>query len=249
MEEPIFDAESGVPAVPEESSEEVLAEVEQPELSKQEKKEQAKEEEAKKRQEDAEKKAQKVAKKKKRAERRNTKAAKIIRRVAIWILVILVIFLAGYAISHFMVFRPANKALELTQAELTSANEEIDTLESEIERLSALETTNESLQSEIKSVNTHITILSARVAVSDAIIALHDGDLAEVSLKLDKVEETLRRLKPMLEEDQRDVVTTMQQRLDLVVGELDEDTAAAEMDLEVLASKLLDLENTLFVTP
>ena len=53
----------------------------------------------------------------------------------------------------------------------------------------------------------------------------------------------------MLNADQRDVVTSMEQRLELVVGELDEDTAAAEMDLEVLSAKLTSLENTLFANP
>jgi len=203
----------------------------------------------KKAREKKEAKAEKEAKKQKRIERQNTKAAKFIRRSAIWILAILIIFLAGFATSHIIISRPTMAELEQSIADLTTAEAKIISLESEVEDLSSLEAVNESLQTEIEDVNTHITILSARVSVTDALLALQDGDLAEVSLELDKVEATLKTLKTMLNADQQAVVTSMEQRLDLVMGELDEDTTAAAMDLEVLSAKLTSLENTLFANP
>lgn len=208
-----------------------------------------KEKKVKKKEEKEAAKAKKVAKKKKRAERRNTKAAKFIRRAAIWLLAILVIFLGGYALSHIMVAGPTKLALEEARSDLAMAEEEIASLQGEVEDLSSFEAANESLERDMEDVNTHITVLSARVAVTGALISLHDGELAEVRLKLDKVKETLKVLKTMLNADQRDVVTSMEQRLELVVGELDEDTTAAEMDLKVLSGKLISLENTLFANP
>jgi len=204
----------------------------------------------KKAREKKETKAQKGAKKQAKAEKRNTKSRKFIRRLLIWSLAILLIFLAGFAVSHFMfVSRPANAALEQAKADLAAAEVEITSLQSEVDDLSPLEVTNASLQIEVADVNTHITILSARVSVTDALLALQDGNLAEVSLELDKMETTLKTLKTMLNTDQREVVTIMEQRLDLVMGELDEDTTAAGMDLEVLSVKLTSLENTLFANP
>ncbi|MEA2008471.1 MAG: hypothetical protein U9O54_05080 [Chloroflexota bacterium] len=206
-------------------------------------------EKEKKAREKQESKAEKEAKKKKRAERRNTKAAKFIRVASIWILTFLIIFLAGFATAHIAVSRPVKAELEQASADLTVAEQEITSLEGEVESLSYLETVNESLQTDMEEVNVHITILSTRVAVTDALLALHAGDLAEVKLELGKVEETLKTLKSMLDADQQDVVSSMEQRLALVVDELDKDTAAAKMDLEVLSSKLTSLENTLFANP
>jgi len=206
-------------------------------------------EKEKKAREKKEAKEEKAAKKQKRAERRNTKVAKAIRRISIWILAILVIFLGGYAISNIMIAQPAQLALEQSKADLVTAEEEIASLQSEIERLSSFEATNESLESDMEAINTHITVLSARVAVADAQLALYDGDIASVKLELGKAEETFKTLKTMLSADQKDAVESMEGRLQLVIGELEGDTSTATSDLQVLSTKLLALENTLFANP
>ncbi|OQY27865.1 MAG: hypothetical protein B6I38_09715 [Anaerolineaceae bacterium 4572_5.1] len=203
----------------------------------------------KKAREKQETKATKAAKKQKRIERRNTKTAKFIRVATIWILAFLIIFLAGFATSHITVARPAEAELEQVRAELIAAEAKVASIEGEIENLSSLEADNESLQAAMGEVNIHVNILSARVAVTDALLALQAGDLAEVKLELGKVEETFKTLKSMLNADQKGVVENMEQRLALVVGELDEDTTAVENDLKMLSSKLISLENTLFANP
>jgi flagellin-specific chaperone FliS len=140
------------------------------------------------------------------------------------------------------------KVAQLSQ-EITKAEGEITSLEAEIDRLSVFEDQNVGLRDEISEITTHITILSARAAVADATLALEQNRLADVKLSLDKVGSTLESLKPMLNEDQAEVVENMLQRYQLIVIELEDDSFSAQTDMEVLASKLNALENTLFASP
>jgi hypothetical protein len=59
----------------------------------------------------------------------------------------------------------------------------------------------------------------------------------------------LEILGDMLEPDQRKIVSDMQERLELVLDEVDDNPYAAESDLDVLARDLLELESALFTGP
>jgi hypothetical protein len=61
--------------------------------------------------------------------------------------------------------------------------------------------------------------------------------------------ETLETLKELVGPEQRDKVIAMQNRLALVIVEIDEDPSVAQSDLEVLANNLTILENTFFAKP
>lgn len=115
--------------------------------------------------------------------------------------------------------------------------------------MSAFEDKNVALSEEITDLITHLTILSIRTAVADTTLALEQDRTADAKLALDKVGTSLETLKTMLNEDQVEVVDNMLQRHQLIEIELTGDTFSAQTDLEVLASKLNALENTLYSSP
>ena len=76
-----------------------------------------------------------------------------------------------------------------------------------------------------------------------------NDDLGGANVYLTNTMETLESLKSLVEPNQRDQVTTMQNRLALVLEEMEHDPSTALYDLEVLANNLTMLENTFFAKP
>ena len=177
------------------------------------------------------------------------KAQLMFRKILIWLVVIVIAFAGGFFLDAALRYQPARIKVEALTADLTAAREDITALENEIDRLSTFEDQNVALWEEIADLNTHLTILSIRTAVADATLALEQDRTADTKLALDKVGTSLETLKTMLNEDQVEVVDNMLQRHQLIVIELTGDTISAQTDLEVLASKLNALENTLFSSP
>lgn len=98
-------------------------------------------------------------------------------------------------------------------------------------------------------LNIHLVILGLRAGVADASLAVEQGRQADAKLALSKVGSSLDSLYKLLDEDQGEVVDSMIQRYQLVMIELENDGATVLTDLELISSKLLTLENTLFATP
>jgi len=177
------------------------------------------------------------------------KAQLIFRKILIWMVVIVIAFAGGFFVDAALRYQPEKAKVAQLSEEITSAEGEITSLEAEIDRLSVFEDQNVGLREEISDINTHITILSARAAVADATLALEQNRLADAKFSLTKVGSTLETLKQMLNEDQVEVVVNMLQRHQLILIELEDDSFSAQTDMEVLASKLNALENTMFASP
>ena len=177
------------------------------------------------------------------------KRRNIFRRILIWLVVIALAFAAGFYVDSYLRYQPQRELTAERTAELEEARTEINRLEDEIDRLSVFEEINQQLEEENVRLETHLTVLSTRVAVANATLAVAQDNISEARLALDKVGTNLEKLESMLNAEQVEVVQNMQQRHELIVEEVEVDTFTALSDLEVLASKLLSLENTLFVAP
>jgi cytoskeletal protein RodZ len=186
-----------------------------------------------------------------------SKARRFFRKFIRWTAGLLIIFGLGLIIGIFVLYRPAVQEAEnnsrLMMADLDSANgqileleNQVSDLKSQISSLQPLKERNSDLTAEQKDLNLHIAILDARVDVAGALLALSEGDSAQALIVLAKTAKTLETINGLLETDQQEVITTLKQRLDLVMGEVDDDPFAARSDLEVLATKLLQLEDSLF---
>ena len=182
-----------------------------------------------------------------------SKARRFFRKTLRWTLGLLIVFGLGFTVAIFALYQPTLQKVEQGKSELAQANGQIENLagqitnlEGEIESLQALEDQNQELTAAQKDRDLYISILNARLDVANALLSLGEGDAAQARIILDKTAETLDTIKIMLEPDQREVVTAMQQRLELVLTEMENDPYAAQSDLDVLATSLLQLENSLF---
>ena len=178
-----------------------------------------------------------------------SKVRMIWRRILVWLVVMAIAFAGGFFLDTLMRYQPQVELVKVLNEDLQAAGAEISSLEGEIERLAQFEEQNIALEEEIAKINTHITILSARAAVADTSLAVEQARQADASLALDKLGSTLETLKSMLNAEQAEVVENMIQRHKLILIELDDDGFSVQTDLELLASKLNTLENTLFASP
>ncbi len=185
-----------------------------------------------------------------------SRARRFFRKVLRWTAGLFIVFGLGFTVAIFTLYQPTLQRVEQGKSELAQANEQIENLdgqitnlEGEIESLQALEDQNLELIAAQKGLSLHVSILNARLDVANALLSLSEEDDAQARIILDKTAETLDTIKDLLEPDQREVVTAMQQRLELVLAEMENDSYAAQSDLDVLATSLLQLEDALFGGP
>lgn len=181
----------------------------------------------------------------------------IFRKGIRWTVGLLIIFGLGLLTGIFGFYRPAlleaKNSADIMQAEIATANEKITALENQVADLEAeiaglqpLKTRNEELLAEQKKLNLNIAILDARVDVANAQLALNEQDNTQARIILDQTSNTLNTINQLLESDQKEIVSDLKQRLDLVLEELDDDSFAAQSDMDVLETKLLQLQDSLF---
>ena len=150
---------------------------------------------------------------------------------------------------YFAVYRPGEQKKAVIRSELDQAQQTVKTLQGQIDSLTPLSTQNKTLQDQLTKSELHVYILSAEANVNAAQVALLNNKPADARLVLNKTVNTLKTLQGLLPPDQQTVVKDMQNRLTLALGELDNNKFAAQSDLNVLITSLLQLENAFFTNP
>ncbi len=174
-----------------------------------------------------------------------------------WTVGILIVFGLGLLTGIFVLYRPAaqDAALEIQtrQSELNEAESQIFDyesrvldLESQVEKLQVLQVKNDELLAAQDGFKLHVALLDARLDIANAQLALSQKDTASARIILDKTANTFNTITSLLAPDQQEAVTSMKQRLELVMSELETDVFAAQSDLNVLATNLLQMEDALF---
>lgn len=175
-----------------------------------------------------------------------TRGQRFLRLSIRWLAGILILFGLGVIATVFLLYRPTTGELSRARDELAQSQQQVAELEAEVERLQSLEAENEALQEELNQARLHIQILSALSDVNAARLDLANDDAANARLDLTNTPQTLERLGELVEPEQQEAVEAMQSRLDLALEGIDRDTFAAQSDLRVLATNLMQLENTFF---
>jgi hypothetical protein len=177
-------------------------------------------------------------------------ARRFFRRALRWTLGLMIVFGLGFIAAIFSLYRPEvqgyRQRLKGLQNDLQAAEARIAELEERVEALAPLEAQNEVLLAAQGDYELHVAILEARVDVTNALLALAEEDMPLARVSLQRTGEALEAIESLLPIDQRDIVVAMEQRLDLVRTEIEEDSYAAQSDLDVLAKRLLELEDSLF---
>lgn len=175
-----------------------------------------------------------------------TRSQRFFRLAIRWLAGFLVVFALGVLAAVWLFYRPATQQLSQTQTELGAANQRIAELEAEVARLAPLDTRNQALQAELAGANLHIKILRALSDVNAARLSLANEDIPSARAQLTNTPRTLRELEQAVGENQREMVRAMQDRLELALAEVERDAFAADSDLNVLATNLVQLENIIF---
>jgi len=186
-----------------------------------------------------------------------SKTRRFLRRLIRWTAGVLIVFGLGFLTSVFLLYRPATQEAKMNSEtiaiERTDAEGRVAGLETQIVDLEAQKTSlqpykdlNDELVAEQQGLNLHIGLLDARIDVANALLALSEGDPAQVRVILAKTTETLDTINSLLKPDQQEVTSAMKERLELVLAEVDDDPFAAQSDLDVLGTKLLQLQDSLF---
>jgi cytoskeletal protein RodZ len=175
-----------------------------------------------------------------------TRLQRFLRLSIRWLAGFLIVFGLGILATVFVLYRPTAQQLSEIRANLDQSQQQVSELESQVSQLKSLEAKNKTLQDELELANLHIRILSALSDVNAARLDIANDDIASARVSLTNTPDTLKELENLVGANQKDAVVAMQSRLDLALGEMDTDSFAALSDLKVLATNLVQLENTFF---
>jgi DNA repair ATPase RecN len=167
----------------------------------------------------------------------------------VWLLVLLIAFSLGALLVLYTLYLPERQGLEAMQADLVQANQKVAELESQVSSLSGLDSKNKDLEGALQEANLHVNLLKARADVATALQALAKNDPTRARVALSKTGQTLDAMKGLLDPGQQKTVDDMQSRLKLALGEIGTKAFAAESDLNVLSTSLMELENAYFAAP
>lgn len=172
----------------------------------------------------------------------------------------MIVFGIGFVAAIFLFYLPARQQTKSLQTDLQNASlqatqsananqQKVSDLENQVQQLSTLDTKNKQLQNELDRAQLHVAILSARTDVASAQLALEKKDTSKAHTVLSQTPNTLDSLSSKLAPNQQKLVEDMKARLKLADGEIDSNAFAAQSDLTVLATSLLELENAMFTQP
>ena len=170
-------------------------------------------------------------------------------RLLRWLLGILIIMGLGALLVIYTLYLPTRQKLVQSQEQVEQAGQRVTELEGEVGSLSTFEEQSQDLQVGLDKSRLHVAILSARADVVAAQLALALNNHAKARLALSKTPETLKKLESMLEPGKKKLAADMQARLELAMKGIGENAYAANSDLDVLATGLLELENAYFAKP
>jgi hypothetical protein len=168
-----------------------------------------------------------------------SRLARGLRSALRWAVGIAVIFAAGIALLWFAQVRPLRAEVERLRSDLAAAQAELVTLQ-------PLQAENERLQAEAGIAQSRVLLLEAMVDVTSAQVAMALGKPEDARAALQPTGGRLTELTGVLQDAQaREQVRQIQDRLTLVLSEVDRDAFAAQNDMEVLAGNLAALVSSL----
>ena len=175
-----------------------------------------------------------------------TRLNKFISGARRWVLVGLLAFAAGALIITFALYGPTRQKLDIANADLENANA---TITSKTEQISTLQMDNETLQKNLDSTSIHMYVLEGLSGIRGASLAVAADNYAGARLALIQASEALDTLPDLLETDQRDVLTAMQQGAAQALDNVQNDFKSAQPELDQLTKNLVQLEDNLFPNP
>jgi hypothetical protein len=175
----------------------------------------------------------------------------------IGLVVVVLIFLAGFLTSYFVNARPAQASLAEQGEELSQIQLKLDSLESRNNELSAslssektkvasLEGDIEKLQANLEMAEMHLMLLRTVNDFNTANLALSNGDISGAKVALLATPERIEALLPLIETVDAPLAKNLENRFEMILSNLEDDSQTAQFDLGLLAKSLLNVETLLF---
>lgn len=192
------------------------------------------------------------------------KVRRFFRRLFRWTLGILILLGLGFIAAIYALYRPElqnnrdkvsemQSLYETAQEQLTELEtnyqSQIADLQGQITSMSPMAEENEKLLAAQDDYLLQTAVLNVRLDVAYAQLGLANDDAPRAQIALSQTADTLAEIYDLLPENQQGVVTSMQQRLEFILEEIEEEPYAAQSDLDVLEKSLLELESALFGGP
>jgi hypothetical protein len=175
--------------------------------------------------------------------RPKTQLQKSMQTALRWGLVSLAAFILGGLLVGLAFYLPNRSNLIIASTGLEDANAAIT---GKNDQITDLQTGRDALQENLDSTTQHMHILKAVSAVRGASLAVAADDYAGARLSLIQASEALDRLSALVDNDQRDVLTAMQESAAQALSLITTDLKSAQPELVQLTKNLLQLEANLF---
>ena len=168
------------------------------------------------------------------------------RKALRWTTGLIFVFGLGVVTAWFARVQPQDAQIDDLEKRIQAAEIAVGELESQITTLMPLGVENENLMGELSETQLHVDVMLVLIDVTSAELALTRDDLVTAKASLTGTDARLAVLQEELQGEDQQTIEAMRTRLNLVLDELEEDTAAAMSDLDVLSSNLIALERSLF---
>jgi len=172
------------------------------------------------------------------------------RKALIWLIVIIIAFVGGFLLDHFLRYKPLSDDLSQAQLELDDVKQDISDLKSQITQLQPkMEAANAriaTLEDDLEIANARLQFYQVLVDVNNARIAIFLENIEEAQTALVDTMERLEELVPVIEEGNPELAMSLPRRLELIVDGLERDPETASIDLELFTKDLLMLEPLIF---
>lgn len=168
-----------------------------------------------------------------------TKFQRFLRKALIWLGVGVVLFAAGFATFYFTLYRPKADALNQTEAQLTQAQSDVQSLESD------LADANSQLDA-LAQADAHRALLSVIADIYAARLALTEEDTVSAKSALLNTADTLNEITDQIAAFDSGLATTLPQRLNIIITNIDRDAETAISDCDQMLKDLKQVETALF---
>jgi predicted RNA-binding protein Jag len=178
-----------------------------------------------------------------------SRARRVFQQILRWTFGILIIFGLGFLLAVFTLYLPTRQALNNKENSLRQSSQAVQDIQAKLADAKDIANELQVTQNDLNNATLHNAILGARIDVTGAQLAMAEKQPEKAHLVLGKTGETLKSLEKLVDKSQQKIVSDLESRLILATGEIDTNPYAAQSDLDVLATGLLELENAYFSTP
>lgn len=160
----------------------------------------------------------------------------LLRKVGIWALITLAVFLLVGLLAYFQIYRPVKQNVAVLEGQLAAAQTELAGTQADLAEAEELYAES---QAEVEIANARVRLYQVlnSVTIAQAALDQKDGQTALTALKA--AQTTLEEMLPVVARDAPEVADQIDIRLKAAISSLGGDYKTTQSDLEILSALLL----------